>query len=218
MSTTMGSGHGAWPFIVAGGVALVIGGVEQANRLRSPPTLRNRAVYWWAWRLLLEFGIGVVAIAIIRASDKDLGEHVLTWVAAGAAGPAAARLRVADLEKRPIGLATVYEPVRAFIEEHLDRRSAEQLTSWLNARILPRLLRASPQPTSLAEYVVDYVNGLGTMSAATRRTEIDWLRGVPLDGSLNANAQLETLARHIAIELRAYRVLEHYVKEIDPGG
>jgi hypothetical protein len=216
-TTTMGASDGLWPYVVAGAVALLIGGVEQADRLRSPPTLRNRAVFWWGWRLLLEFGIGVVAVAIIRASDETLGHHPLTWVAAGAVGPAAARLRVADLEKRPIGVATAYEPLRGFIEGRLDKRSAEQLTSWLNMKILPRLLRANPEPTTFAEYVIDYVNGLGTMEAPVRRTEITWLQGVPKDETLSPAGQLQTLARHIAIELRAYRVLERYVKDIDPA-
>jgi hypothetical protein len=208
------------PFVVAAGVAVVVGGIEQANRLRSPFTLRNHAVYWWGWRLLLEAAVGVVAIAAIRASDQSLGEHVLTWIGAGAvAGPAVARLRIVDLEKKPVGLATAYEPARAFIESRLDKRSAEELTIWLNVRMLPRLRRANPPPRDLAQYVIDYLGTLGTdnMPPNQARSETEWIEGVR-DGPLDVAVQLETLARHAAIELRAFRLVERYVNQVEPEG
>ena len=111
--------------MVAGLVAATVAGVEQSRRLGARFTLKNQAWVWWGARVSLEFGLGLLAVGLLRSTDAAVSDEVWAWIAAGAGAPAVARLRVFDLGKgeasRPIGIATAYEPVREFIEEQIDQ-------------------------------------------------------------------------------------------------
>ncbi len=122
------------------------------------------------------------------------------------------RLRFLDLEQRPVGLATVYEPTRAFIEDRLDRRSAECMATWLNKDMLPRLGRVGADPGDLVQYVTDFVNSLYLLAPAEAAREIGWLHDAR-DSNQEPLVKLELIARHIALELKGYRLLSRYVKE-----
>jgi len=203
------------PYLVAAVVAAVVGGIEQYRRLVARFTLENKAGLWWLLRIVLEVGVGLLAVGIIRAAHIAGWNHAWGWIAAGAAGPAVVRLRVLELGKDgpPVGPATLYEPLRRLLEDQIDGRSAECQTTWLNYEILPALSRAGPTPTQLATYAIDYLNSLPRMDQSIRALEIAWFEGIRDSGSVSDRVKLETMARHLVIDLKAHRLLQRFVRD-----
>jgi len=203
--------------VVAGVTAAILAAVEQYNRLGARPTWRNRAWAWWGARLLLEAAIGVAALALLRSSGIPASEELWGWLAAGASGPAIVRLRVLEVGKgaqeRPIGPATLYEPLRGLIEDQIDRRSAEEQALWISRELLPTLERHQPDPADLADLVIDYLRGRRGLDTAQREKEVQYVEGIR-DGTQSAQVKRESIARHAAAELGAFRLLDRF-KEVE---
>ena len=204
--------YGVLPFVVAAIVSATLGGIEQHSRLHSRFTLKNGAWIWWGLRLLLEIGVGIVAMVIIRHADPKAANNPLAWIAAGAAGPAVMRLRVLDLDRRPIGIATAYEPVRGLLEDQIDRRTAECLATWINYKMLPRFGRLRVTPAELTAYAIDFVKGRYRVSSRELQYEIEWLDRAR-DGNQPDEVKIDLIVRHVALELGGYRLLERYLSE-----
>jgi hypothetical protein len=208
-----------FPYITAAVVAAVVAGVEQYKRLGARPTLENDAWIWWGVRLLLEAGLGLIAVGLFRATHAEASDHFLGWVAAGAAAPAIVRLRFLDYgkgaEARPIGIATAYEPVRDLVEDQLHKRSSERQMVWINAELLPALERDNVDPATLASYAIDYLKGLTHLDPIERQKEIDYIKQIR-DSDQEPRIKRETLARHTVHELGAFRVLDQFMPSREP--
>lgn len=196
----------------------IVAAVEQYNRLGARPTLRNQAWVWWGARIFLEMAIGVAAVALLQSTGIPGSNELWGWLTAGASGPAIVRLRVLDIGKgageRPLGPATVYEPLRGLIEDQIDRRSAEEQALWISRELLPALERKQPDPADLADLVIDYIRGRRGLETDEREREIHYIEEIR-DGSQPPHVKREAIARHAAATLGAFRLLNRF-KEARP--
>ena len=198
------------PYAVAVVVGALIAGAEQANRLGARFTHRNYAWLWWLLRVLLDGAVGAAAVWLLHGVIRGF-DNLLGWTVAGACGSAFVRLRILEWgrgdEARPVGIATAYEPVRALIEEQIDKRSAECQTEWINYTLLPALERAQTPPARLADFLIDYLKAsrLGARKVDDEKTYIVRVR----DGGETDKIKRERLVRH-AVSLRAFRLLKRF--------
>jgi hypothetical protein len=208
-------------YVVAGLVAALLAGLELRTRLRTRFTLTGAAWAWWLARLGLEFGIGALAYGLVDvAADGPWSEGVYTWIAAGAAGPAAVRLRVVELGRgesaQPFGLASVYDPVRGFLEEQLDDIGAEQQSRWIHHDVLPRLRDAVDGPAHVANRLREYIGGLRRLTDAERLAERQHIDQVVSDAGTTPDEKLELLVLR-ACQIRAFRTVKGLIDECDPS-
>lgn len=192
----------------------MLAAIEQFNRLSSRFTLEGEVGAWWLARLVVEFGVGAAAIGLFRLTDAAFADELLGWIVAGSAGPAIVRFRFIDFgvgqDSRPVGLATLYEPLRAFIEGQLDDASANKQSEWVNEMLLPTLEAKNVKAHDLGQQLNDYYAGLERLSTTDRIGEQQFVSDT-LSGEGSEAVKRETLVRR-AIEVDSYRVLRRLQK------
>jgi hypothetical protein len=192
-------------------VAGLLGGLEQAKRLKTPITKADRAWLFWLLRLLLEVGIGVLAMLILKALDATDVEKYRPagWIVVGAAGPTVARLRIIDVgsadDPTPFGLAAFYEPVRDAIAKQLDDIGAAALARHVKEDLLPLIHRAEVEPKDISDRYTIWMRGSDRFDKLAEYEELKFIE-TTLDGSQAANVQRELLV-YRALDLGAHRVL-----------
>jgi hypothetical protein len=206
------------PYVVAACVAGALGALEQYNRLRSRPTWADHAWALWTLRIVLEAGIGVAALGIIEAATPNVVENPLVWVAAGAAGPAAVRLRIIDVGVRenatPIGLAAAYEPVRDWLARQLDDISASAQSRWLYTELLPALDQRQVPPETIGARVLHWIEGSERFTKIQEVDERDYVKAtLAADEADSLKRELIVLR---ALKLGAYRVLRDLHEACEP--
>lgn len=199
-------------FAVAGFVAAVLAAVELSSRLHSRFTLARWAWAWWAARLAFEALIGIISVSIIQRTAVTFGNSFVGWLAAGAAGPAVVRLRLLTLgrdeEARPVGLATVYEPIRDFIERQVDDIGADEQARWLREEIVPRLHHEGRDAAFVAVRLRTYVLGLARLTPVERLAETTSIEGILSDPGASDDEKVEILLER-AVTLRAFRTISN---------
>lgn len=168
--------------------------------------------------MLLDGAVAAVAVWLLRQGEIAGHDRLLGWIVAGASGSAVLRLRVLDFgrgeDSRPVGVATVYEPVRSLIEQQIDARSAECQTEWINYKLLPVLERAQIDPHRLADFLIDYLKGLPRLDPDRLKRETAYIVQTR-DGPQSDRIKREAIARH-AISVGAFRLLQRF-RELAEG-
>ncbi len=153
------------------------------------------------------------------AADSAWSDGIYTWIVAGAAGPAAVRLRVVELGRgesaQPFGLASVYDPVRSFLEDQLDDIGAERQSRWVHQDVVPRLQAAVVEPAHVGKRLKEYIRGLRRFTDAQKVGERQFIDGVVSDATTTTGEKIETLVL-IACRLRAFRTVKGLVDECSP--
>jgi hypothetical protein len=178
--------------------------------LQSRLTLGAGALKWWVARLTLEGGVGAAAFAAVDgAIAAAWAGEVGGWVIAGGAGPAVARMRVVTIGKgedaRPLGIATVYEPLRDYIENEIDDIGATQESVWLYQTVLPTLKAKGTSPQNVADRLSTYVLSRSRLTEAEKTAERDFIAQTLADSSPPDDKVSALILR--ARRLRAYKLI-----------
>jgi hypothetical protein len=196
----------------AGLIASALAAIELQSRLRSPPTWHAWA--WWVGRLVLEGLAGAAAYWVLqKTTDSDWVESFWGWILAGGAAPVVLRFRWITFgsgdNARPIGLASVYEPIRDMLERQIDDIGATDQAEWIQRRVLPRIQQMSPQ--DVAGWLRDYVFGLGRLNLSERAQETEFISNTLTE--TNSSEDDKRLAFiHRAIDLGAWRLVRRLVR------
>jgi hypothetical protein len=196
-------------YLVAAGVAALLGGVEQYNSLRTRLTRAEHALLLWGARVLLEAGIGAAGWAIISHAEPAWKHDVLAWIAAGATGPALARARVIDFGEKeratPIGLAMVYEPLRDLISKALKDIGSNAEIDWLYEEVIPGLNRATVPPRLIGDRTKHWIKTCGRFDEPEIVAESNFIEDT-LDEAQSDDLRRELIVLRAA-NLGAYRLV-----------
>jgi hypothetical protein len=207
-------------YVVAGLVAAILAVVELRSRLRSRPTMKQRAWMWWVARIALEVLTSVFALKAIRYTASPRWSHGFwSWVIAGAAGPAFARMRVVSLgrdRERPVGVAALYEPARNYVEDHIDDIGADEQARWVREEVLPALVAHGATPTDVGNRLSDRVRALTHLPDTERLRQLDYIDEVLADTGTPDNARIETLIVY-GCEMGAHRTIASLVESAQGG-
>lgn len=202
-------------YAVGAAVAAVLAFIELNSRLRSRPTWRGGAWFWWILRLLLEGAIGALAAGAVQVATGGALGGLPDWLAAGVggglAGPGFVRMPIVTIGKgedqRSIGPATLYEPIRSYIEDQLDDIGANEQQKWIHREVIPRLAKAGTTPDQVANRLKTYVRGLTRLKETDILAEIKYIEDVIADSKSGPAEKIEALLLR-ALKLRAYRTIE----------
>lgn len=193
--------------------------MEQYKLLKTPITKADRAWMFWALRVLLEVGIGLAAMLILKAADAATVEKYqpLAWIVVGTAGPAVARLRIIDVgsgdDPTPFGLAAFYEPIRDWIAKQLDDIGAAALSRRVKEDLLPLFNRTDVVPKDISDRYMLWMENSDRFSKLDELQEQEYIDNT-LGGSQPAHIQREVLVLR-AVKLGAHRVLRDLKKSCD---
>lgn len=197
-----------------------MGGIELRTRLLARATLKYPAWLWWGLRLALEAAIGVAGAALVTLPAtgplSSLPDWLTVGLGGGLAGPAVARMTIATVGKGsdaiPIGVASLYEPVRDAIEEQIEVIGADAQSAWINDFVLPRIRKKELTPESVGHQLRDYVRGLSAKRVTDKAAEIAWIDSTVADPTVDSDDKIEALIRRAIGELRAYRTVDRLLE------
>jgi hypothetical protein len=192
----------AW--VLAALIAAVLAYIELSSRLRSMPSM-SVAPWWWAARLSLEGAIGVLGVlGVSLATDSTFGslpQWLALGIAGGLAGPTAVRLAFANIgrgeDKKDLGLALFYDPVRGFIEDQIDDLGAANQTQWITEKTND-LLAANKTPQDVGISLATYLDSLSRLSDSERLAEKKWIKEVLDEGAYTDQDKVRALLTRAA--------------------
>lgn len=214
ISARVGSLEFGVALAVAMAIAVAIAAVELHSRLRTRIT--RYAAGWWLARVGLEAVAAIVAFVVLApALPRDVVTSALGGLAVGIAVPAVLRMRFATIRispsrEWPIGVATLYEPLRNTLERQIDDIGAVHQATWVDVTVLP-ILASKTTPAAVVARAKLYVDGRTLLTADERAmaaAEFDNALSAPVD-----NADRMRAIVHILLELRAQRFLDSFVAE-----
>lgn len=209
---------------LAGAIAAALAFIELQSRLRS---LQPRALAVWslrAGRLGLEAAAAIGAAIVARGavpSEEAAGlpGWLVVGLAGGVGGPAFLRLTLItfgkDAQATPIGLSSVYEPIRNFFERQLDEIGADAQTAWMQQKVLPTLKQNGIVPSVVARQLGTYVQSLSRLADAEKLDNLTWIKNTANDSLTTDDQKIETLLFR-ALALGARRSIERLLNAQAP--
>lgn len=163
------------------------------------------APWWWLARLSLEGAIGLLGVlGVSLATDSTFGslpEWLALGIAGGVAGPTAVRLAFANIgrgeDKKDVGLALFYDPVRGFIEDQIDDLGAANQSKWITEKTR-ELLAAGKTPPDVGTSLATYVDSLARLSDGERLAEKTWIKAVLDEAAYDNQAKVRALLTRAA--------------------
>jgi hypothetical protein len=121
-------------------------------------------------------------------------------------------LRVDNDRDFPIGPASFYEPLRNYLEAHIDDIGATEQSRWISRDVMPRLVGSGWSPEGIAQRATDYVDGRTSMSTGSRLSAVRRIADARSDAASSPEDRIRVMV-HVMLEIRAHRLIADLMKE-----
>jgi len=206
------------PYLVAGAIALLVAGFEQAAQFGLRKLVRSwTAALWWAVRLGSEVGVALLVLGIADQlgwlpADEWYGGLIV--VAATSAG---LRSTFIDLPDQSIGVAPIFDKGRRFIAERLQNVEAVDTTAYLNDNVFPALAESTLTPKDIGKRLETFINVNANLPEAQKVGELDFVRDTVNDDATDQEERNAALAAK-ALDLGGDALVDSIVQAAkDPG-
>jgi hypothetical protein len=204
---------------VAGGVALLVAGFEQAAQFHFRQLARTKkAAAWWAVRLLTEMGMAVLVLGVAdemgwRPADKWWGGLIV--VGATTAG---LRSTFLDLPDKAVGIAPIFSRARTFVARHLQNIEAVDTAAHVNDHVVPTITRSPLTIQEVGQRLETFIHVSANLSDSKESDELAFVRDTVQDVADDEEQRVAALVNK-ALELGGDALIDDLVKAAqDRGG